>query len=97
MVEDGRKNGVPSDTFLCGWPRTTTTLGIKQGIIIGEIQRLSPVDNLSVGVMGILGTEWRPADQAFKHDSSDGPPVTAEGVALASEDLRGDVVRCTNS
>ena len=56
-----------------------------------------PVDNLSVGVMSVLGTEWRPADQAFEHDSSNRPPVTAEGVALASEDFGGDVVGGPNS
>lgn len=55
-----------------------------------------PVDNLPVGVMGVLGTERRPADQALKHDSSHGPPITAKGVALSIEDLRSDVVRGTN-
>ena len=56
-----------------------------------------PIDNLSVGVMGILGAEGRPANQALKHDRSDGPPITAKGVALTSEDLGGDVVGGTNS
>ena len=55
-----------------------------------------PADNLSVSVMGILSTEGWPADQALKHDGSDGPPVTAEGVALASKDLRGNVIGGTN-
>ena len=95
-MEGRRKNGVPSDAFLSNRPRTTTTLGIEQGIIFRKIQCLLPVDNLSVSVMGILSTEGRPADQALKHDGSDGPPVTAEGVALASKDLRGNVIRGTN-
>ena len=55
-----------------------------------------PVNNLPVGVMGVFGTEGRPADQALEHDSSHGPPVTAEGVALAVEDLGSDVVGGTN-
>lgn len=96
MLHVGQKNSVPSDAFLRNGPRTTTTFGIEQGVIFREIQRLPPIDNLSVGVMGILSTERRPADQTFKHDSSNRPPVTAEGVALASEDLRGDVVGCAN-
>ncbi len=55
-----------------------------------------PIHNLSIGVMGIFGTEGRPADQALKHDGSNRPPVTAEGIALTSEDLGGDIVRRTN-
>lgn len=46
--------------------------------------------------MGILGTERRPADKAFEHNRSDGPPVAGEGVALAAEDLGSDVIRSTD-
>lgn len=96
LSNEGSGNNVPSNAFLRAGPGITAKVGIEQGIIIGEIQRLLPVDNLPVGVMGVLGTERRPADQALKHDSSHGPPVTAEGVALAIEDLGGDVVGGTN-
>ena len=95
-MEDGPRYHVPPDAVLRDRPRLATALGIKQGIVFGEIQCLPPIDNLSVSVMGILGTEGRPADQTLKHDSSDGPPITTEGVALASEDLRCDVVGGTN-
>ena len=90
------RDHVPSDAFLRDRPRRTAIFGFSQGIIFREVQCLLPVDNLSVGIMRVLGTEGRPADQALKHDSSDGPPVTAEGVALAIEDFGSDVVGGTN-
>lgn len=57
---------------------------------------LFPVDDFAVGVVRILGAKGWPANQTFEHDSTDRPPITAEGVASAGEDLRGDVVRCAN-
>jgi len=61
--------------------------------VIGEVERLAPVDGLLVRLSAILGTEGGPADQAFKHDGAHAPPVAAERVALPAEDLRSDVVR----
>ena len=61
----------------------------------GEVSR--PIDDLAVGVVRLLSTERRPADEALEHDSAHTPPVTALVVALATEDLGGDVIRGTNS
>lgn len=55
-----------------------------------------PVNDLAVGVVGFLGAERRPADQALEHDGSDTPPVTAIVVALSAEDLGSDVVWSTD-
>ena len=53
---------------------------------------LFPVDDFAVGVVGVFGAEGGPADEAFEHDCSHGPPITAEGVATAGEDLGCDVI-----
>jgi hypothetical protein len=37
---------------------------------LGEIQAFSPVDDLTVGIRGILGTERGPTHKAFEHDST---------------------------
>lgn len=47
--------------------------------------------------MGLFGAERRPADQAFEHDGTNGPPIAAEVVSLAAEDFWRDVVGCTDS
>lgn len=65
--------------------------------IIGEVQGLSPVDNLAVGVMAVLGTEWRPTHQTLKHDCAQRPPITVKRISVASEDLWGNVVRRAHS
>lgn len=46
--------------------------------------------------MSVLGTEGGPADQAFEHDSSDGPPIAGKGVAFATEDFGSNIVRRSN-
>lgn len=63
-----------------------------KGDVVGKVQCLSPVDNLAVRVMAILGAERGPADQALKHDGTQGPPITIKGVAVASEDFGSDVI-----
>ena len=60
--------------------------------VIREVEILAPVDDLLICLSAVLRAEWRPANQAFEHDRAHAPPVTAECVALAAEDLRGDVV-----
>ena len=35
---------------------------LEQRVLVREVQRLTPVDNLAVGVVGILSTEGRPTD-----------------------------------
>lgn len=97
LREGGLGDYILSDAVLRDRPRRTTAIfGFSQGIIFREVQCLLPVDNLSIGVMGVLGTERGPAYQALKHDGSNGPPVTAEGVALAIEDFGSDVVGGAN-
>jgi hypothetical protein len=65
--------------------------------IFREVKRLAPVDDLSVGIMGIFSTERRPADLTFKHNRTKTPPVAVVRVAVTAEDLRSNVVRSTNS
>lgn len=52
-----------------------------------------PIDNLAVGVVGLLGAEWWPSDQTLKHDGANAPPITAKVVSLSAEDLRRNVIR----
>lgn len=47
--------------------------------------------------MGLLGAERRPADQALKHNGTNGPPIATKVVSLAAEDFWRDVVGCTDS
>ena len=60
----------------------------------GEVS--GPVDNLAVCVVRLLGTEWRPANQAFEHDGTHTPPIATLVVALATENLGCDVIRCSD-
>ena len=60
--------------------------------VFGEVEGVWPVDDLAVGVMRVFGAEGRPADKTLEHDCAGGPPVARESVALAAEDLGGDVV-----
>lgn len=64
--------------------------------ILGEVERLTPVDNLPISVVGILSTERRPANLTLKHDRSQRPPITIVGIAVAAEDLRCDIIRGTD-
>lgn len=43
-----------------------------------KAESVGPVHNLFIGIMWIVGTERRPADEALKHDCSHRPPVAAE-------------------
>lgn len=52
---------LPSDQILC--------LDTECNVI-WEVQCLSPVDNLAIRVMAVLGTERWPAHQTLEHDSS---------------------------
>lgn len=81
-----------SDTTLRIWPLVLALLIIKKRILLREVQRLSPIDDLAIGVMSVLRAERGPADETFEHDSSNRPPVTSERVALTTEDFRGDIV-----
>lgn len=60
--------------------------------VLREVQCVFPIDDLAIRIVRVLCTEWRPTDQAFEHDCSYGPPVATKGIALATEDLRRDVV-----
>lgn len=65
--------------------------------LLREVEAISPVDDLAVGIGGFLSTEWGPSDQTLKHNSADRPPIAEISVALAVEDLRRNVVRSTDS
>lgn len=66
-------------------------------LVRGEVKVSRPVDDFPVGVVGLLGAERRPTDQALEHDSTDTPPIASKVVALAGEDFRCNVVRSTDS
>lgn len=60
--------------------------------IVWKVECLAPVDDLLVGLSAVFGAEWWPTDQTLEHDRTHTPPVTAEGVALSTEDLGRNVV-----
>lgn len=53
---------------------------------------LRPLNNLAVRVDSLLSAEWRPSNQTFEHDGSNGPPITAIVITLARENLRCNVI-----
>jgi hypothetical protein len=67
-----------------------------------HFQALSPAQNLAAGRDRIVGVKGRVANQTFKHNHSEGPPVYSARVGitgcpvLCRENLGGNVVRCTN-
>ena len=61
-----------------------------------EVEGVTPVDDLAVSVVRIVGAEGRPADETLEHDCSQTPPITLEAISLAAEDLRCDVVGRTD-
>jgi hypothetical protein len=63
---------------------------------LGEIQAFSPVDDLTVGIRGILGTERGPPHKTFEHDSTNRPPITKIGISLTIEDFGCDIIRCAD-
>lgn len=72
-------------------------LGItRENQLIREIQALSPVDDLPVGVGSVLRTEWRPSNQTFEHNSTNRPPIAKVGVSLAVENFRRNIIRSSN-
>lgn len=71
-------------------------LVIEKGILIGKVECLTPIDDLTIRIMSVLSAKRRPADETFKHDSAYRPPVALESVALSGEDLRSNVVRCAD-
>lgn len=87
MIKIEKGTYIPSNEILCFWAKLN---------ILREVEGLSPVDNLSVGIMGIFGTERRPADLTFKHDRTQTPPVTVCRVTSTGENFRRNVVRSTN-
>ena len=64
--------------------------------IIRKIEGLAPVDDFFISLPAVFGAERGPSNQAFEHDGTQAPPVTAEGVALPNEDFRRDVIGCTD-
>ena len=64
--------------------------------ILWEVQSLAPVDDLTVGVVSILSTEWWPSDLTLKHNRTQTPPITIIGIAMTSENLWCNVIRSTN-
>jgi hypothetical protein len=82
-----RRKSVPSDQGL----------GItRENQLIREVQALSPVNDLPVCIGCVLGTERRPANQAFEHNSTNGPPIAKVGISLAVEDFRRNIIRSSN-
>ena len=60
--------------------------------IVGEVEGVAPVNNFAIRIVGVLCTKRRPTDEAFEHDSPNGPPVAAESIALAVENFGSDVI-----
>jgi hypothetical protein len=68
-----------------------------QLLVWREVQVARPVNNLAVCVVRLFSAERRPADEALKHDCTDGPPIAPEIVSLSTKDLRRYVVGSTHS
>ena len=78
--------------------RFDKVLGLRSELLVRrEVQVTGPVHNLAVRVVRLLSAERWPSDQTLEHDRAHAPPIAAEVVALAAEDLGCDVVRCTHS
>ena len=56
------------------------------------MQRVGPIDDFAIGVVGLFGAEGGPTDEAFEHDCSHRPPVAAKGIALTAKDLGSYIV-----
>lgn len=67
--------------------RTTAELDI-----IWEVQVAFPADDLLIRLPAVFSTERGPSNQAFEHNSTEAPPIAAEGVAVALKDFRRDVI-----
>ena len=61
-----------------------------------EVQVARPVNNLAVGVMGLLSAERRPANKTLEHDGTDGPPVAAIVVTFSAKNLGSNVIGRTD-
>ena len=72
------------------------TSSIAESNVFREIERFTPIDYLAIGIMRVLGAEGRPANETLEHNGSNGPPVAAERIAFAGEDLRSNVVGCAD-
>ena len=48
-------------------------------------------------IVRVFGAERRPPNHALKHDSSQRPPITTEGISVATKNLRCNVVWCSDS
>lgn len=64
--------------------------------VIREMQGLTPVDDLAVSIILLLGAEGWPADLAFEHDRAEGPEVAVVAVSVSLKDLRGNVIWCSD-
>jgi hypothetical protein len=85
--------------WLCGRDRlpSNKVFSFRPKLLVRrKVEVTLPIDDLAVRIMWLLCAERRPADKTFKHDSTNAPPIAAEIVALAREDLRCDVVWCAN-
>lgn len=84
----GKTGALPSDQVL--------RIG-AECYVIREVKSLSPVHDLAVGVVAILGAEWGPSNKTLEHDGTKRPPIAVKGVSMASENLGGDVVGSSDS
>ena len=76
-----------------GGLRSDEIFGVfAQGYVFGEVERVWPIDDFAVGIVGVFGAERRPADKTFEHDCAGRPPVAGESVALTGENFGRDVV-----
>lgn len=72
-------------------------LGFRaQQDLLREIQLGLPVHDLPVGLVGILGTERRPSNEALEHDCTQTPPVAFLTVTRMEEYLRCNIIRGTH-
>lgn len=61
--------------------------------IFWEVELFTPVHDLAISLVCVLTAKWWVSDQAFKHDSTQGPPITLLSISLLQKDLGCNVVR----
>src|SRR6478735_7941677 len=75
ILHVGKTGALPSDQVL--------RIG-AECYVIREVKSLSPVHDLAVGVVAVLGAEWGPSNQTLEHDGTKRPPIAVKGVSMAS-------------
>ena len=65
--------------------------------IIGDYEVMQPVNNFLVRFVGCLRAKRWIANEAFKHDRAERPPIALTAIPLLQKDLGCNVIWCSDS